>query len=142
MSTLRDPAAGVPPRSVLWGARPVASGTPMVSSLAGYLTSLAWEHGIPPVELLHWIAAAAATDAVPGRSRADYEAMWTDLLRKPRASLCGLSRTAEIVVDALDLLTGRRDASATTVLGWRDVLPTKGAFRRVRAYCPCCYAEW
>ena len=142
MRTLRSASAAVPPRSVLWGAGPVASGTAMVSSLPGYVISLAWQHGIPPVDLLHWIAEAAATDSVPGRSRADYEAMWTDLLRKPRASLSGLTRTTEIVVDAIDRLTGRREASATTVLGWREFIPTKGAFRKVRAYCACCYAEW
>lgn len=144
MLTPPDPAPGtvVPPRSVLWGRAPRGLGTGLVSSLPGHLNSMAAEYGIPPVELLHWIAQAASFPGVAGRERGDYEAMWADLLRKPRASLSGLTRTAEIVVDAVNRLTGRTDTGATTTLPWALVIPTKGAFRRERAYCPCCYEEW
>lgn len=130
------------PRTVLWGEGPQGVGTPMVVSLAGYLAALAWDHNIPPVDLLHWIAEEGADEQVPGRGRADWEALWTDLLRKPRASLSGLSRTAEVVAEVVDRLTGRTDASATTILPWAAVVPTKHAFRRVRAWCPACYLEW
>lgn len=47
-----------------------------------------------------------------------------------------------MVVEAVDRLTGRDASASTTVSGWRQMMPTKGAFRRERAYCPCCYAEW
>jgi hypothetical protein len=114
----------------------------MVVSLAGYLIRLAWDHGIPPVELLHWIADAGSDATRPGRSRADYEAVNRDLLRKPRSTLIGPWKTGEIMADAVGRLTGRDDIRSTTLLGWASVLPTKRAFRVHRAYCPCCYFEW
>ncbi len=131
-----------PERSVLQGRAPEYTGTGMVVSLAGYVIGLAWDHRIPPVELLHWIADAGSDATRPGRTRADYEAVTRDLLRKPRSTLIGPWNTGEIIAEALGRLTGREDIRSTTLLGWAPVLPTKRAFRIHRAYCPCCYFEW
>ena len=131
-----------PARSVLHGYAPAGVGTPMVASLAGHLVDLAWSHGIPPVELLRWVADAGCQPGVPGRSRLDFEAMATDLLRKPRASLVGPTRTSAILAEAIGRLTLREDVRATGVDAWAPVLPTRNAFRSRRAYCPCCYEDW
>lgn len=135
-------AAAWPERSVLRGHGPAGSGTPMVVSLAGYLVDLAWSHGIPPVELLRWIADAGSRPGVPGRSRADFEARNRDLLRKPRASLLGPTTTSAILVEALERMTLRADVRTTTLDGWAPVLPLRGAFDALRQYCPCCIEEW
>ena len=131
-----------PARSVLRGHAPEAIGTGMVASLAGHLIDLSWAHGIPPVELLRWVADEGSLPGVPGRTRADFEAMNLNILRKPRASLVGPSKTSEVMVEALGRLTCRDDIVATTLLAWAPVLPSKNAFRATRAYCPCCHEEW
>ena len=87
-------------------------------------------------------ADAGSRPGVPGRSRADFEAMNRNLLRKPRATLVGPSKTSEVMVEALSRLTLRDDIASTTVHGWASALPTKDSFRAELAYCPCCYAEW
>ncbi len=131
-----------PERSVLHGYAPRGIGTAMVASLAGHLVDLAWSHGVPPVELLRWVADAGSQPGVPGRTRADFEAMARNLLRKPRASLVGPTTTSAILVEAIERMTLRDDAGATTVNVWEPVLPFRNAFRSQRAYCPCCYWEW
>lgn len=131
-----------PSRSVLLGYAPQGIGTGMVVSLAGHLQDLAWAHGVPPIELLRWVAYAGSQPGVAGRSQADFVAMNRNLMRKPRATLVGPSKTSEVMVDAIGRLTLRDDIAATTVHGWEPVLPTKDSFRPELAYCPCCYEEW
>ncbi len=131
-----------PDRSLLLGYAPQGIGTGLVVSLAGHVVDLAWAHGIPPVELLRWVADAGSRPGVPGRSRGDFEAMNRNLLRKPRATLVGPSKTSEVMVEALSRLTLRDDIASTTVHGWASALPTKDSFRAELAYCPCCYEEW
>lgn len=131
-----------PQRSVLRGHAPQGVGTAMVASLPGHLVDLAWTHAVPPVELLRWVAEAGSQPGVPGRERGDFEAMARDLLRKPRASLVGPTRTSAILVQAIERLTLRDDVSGTTLDPWEPVLPRRHAFRELRAYCPCCYEEW
>ena len=131
-----------PDRSVLLGYAPEGIGTGMVVSLAGHLVDLATAYDIPPVELLRWVADAGSRPGVPGRSRADFEAMNRNLMRKPKAALIGPSKTSEVMAEALGRLTLRDDIVSTTALAWARVLPTKHSFRAELAYCPCCYEEW
>jgi hypothetical protein len=45
-------------------------------------------------------------------------------------------------VQALEVLTGRRDLRFLTLLSWTEVLPCIQLQKRTRAWCPRCFEEW
>lgn len=133
-----------PPRTKLYSLEPCGLGTAMVESLSGYVAGVAAEHStrvgdlvgrvlsgienpygevLPPCRLRR-----AATTSHHGFTQFNY-------------TVNGANGTAERMVFALEVSTGRRDLRGLTFLGYKPVL---GAFRfhKTRRWCPQCLAEW
>ncbi len=128
-----------PARSLLVGIDPIGLGTPWAESLAGYVTRIAWRHGLAPARLVRDVLAPALGD--PGATDAD-ASVWEEELarvtRRPAGSLLGHAPVAATWADALGAATGRPVLRELTLLPWADVLPRKELLRAERAWCPVC----
>ena len=128
-----------PARSLLAGINPIALGTPMAESMAGYIARLSWQHGRPPVRLIRDVLAPAlAHPSAAHRDAAAWEMELARVTRHPSASLLGHAPVAGTWADALGAAIGRPVLRGLTTLPWAEVLPRKNLLRVERAWCPVC----
>ena len=129
----------LPARSALYPVEPVGVGTPDVESLTSYLARLALAHSVSPRTLL--VEAVLPLVGRSDLSKATDNSLSAFWMADSRA-LNGTGTIARVWSQALATLTGRTDLPHLTLLTWRDVFPTRGLLRRIRAWCPACYEEW
>jgi hypothetical protein len=127
----------LPPRSRLYSLRPIATGTPEVESLTGYIARLAKAHAVSAGTLigkeivgrLAW--SAGQPKEVPRKKQPP------TYLR----SINGITPLAASWVEALESLTHRSDLRRLTMLAWANVVPCAGLLRAHRAWCADCLRE-
>jgi len=132
-----------PARSLLVGLDPIGLGTPFAESLAGYVSRLAWRHGLAPARLVRDVLAPALGH--PRLADGDASAWEEELARvtrRPAGSLVGHAPVAATWADALGAATGRPILRDLTLLPWAEVLPRKKLLRSERAWCPACLETW
>lgn len=129
----------LPARSALYPLKPVGVGTPDVESLTSYLTRLATAHSVAPrVLLVEAIIPLVGRNDLSKATDNSLSAFWTTDAR----ALNGTGTLARVWSGAVATLTGGADLPYLTLLTLREVFPTRGLLRRVRAWCPACYEEW
>jgi TniQ len=108
--------------SIAW--RQLASGTPEVESLTGYISRLAKAHCVTVGTLLskEFDGKLAYKDICLGSSN-------------------GIAPIAASCVRAVESLTHRNDLRNMTMLSWANTLSSKGLLRSYRAWCPICLRE-
>ncbi len=132
----------LPPRSCLYSLEPMGVGTELVESLTGYVARLADVHSVSVGDLVGRVLA--------DRTRPE-DAIITPTAKAVRAGghgfrACnyvpnGVTETAAKWVQALETATKRRDLQYLTLLPLRKMIPGR-VFRRRRAWCALCFAEW
>jgi hypothetical protein len=129
----------LPARSTLYPVAPVGVGTPNVESLTSYLARLAAAHTVSPrILLVEAVIPRVGRSDLSKATDNSLSAFWTTDSR----ALNGTGTIARVWSQALATLTGRPEIPHLTLLIWRNVLPSRGLLRRVRAWCPACYEEW
>lgn len=126
----------IPVCTRLYHLEPLGIGTPWTESLTGYIARLAEAHCVRVSTLVAREIGPLVTER--GGVAAFAQHNWTHFSR----AINGVGRTAQVLVDALHSLTGRRDLHFLTLLTWGDVLPPAGLLRREKAWCPICYQNW
>jgi hypothetical protein len=124
--------------SRLYSLTPIGIGTSFVESLTGYISRIAEAHSIHTGTLI--------TKEITPQLDKDY----MDKIARRGGngfydwahSLNGLGNGAKEFVDILQVLTLRNDLSHSTLLTWKEVIPTRGLSRPTKAWCPACYQEW
>lgn len=130
-----------PEHTRLYHLEPIGMGTPWVESLTSYVTRLAAAHSVPPRKLLVYELAPYLHRAAQAK---------TDVLRNGAisrllsfsGSLNGISSLTQQMVDGLSVLTGRNDLHCLTLLPLKEIFSQVKLLRRVRAWCPWCFANW
>jgi hypothetical protein len=126
-----------PAVTTLFPVSPCGIGTPAVESLSSYVVRLAQAHRVRVSTLVSEVVLPAL---VPLRKLSSDEGAHTNLWLAQAATMNGKSRQAQTWVTTLNQLTGRSDLAALTMLGWADVVATRGLLRSTRVWCPECYA--
>ena len=129
-------AANLPPPTRLYHLAPIGVGTMQTESLTSYIARLADAHCVRVSTLVHREIGPGVLDHGAVRSLAQQN--WTHYSH----AINGTEATAQVLVDALQVLTGRLDLCFLTMLTWSPVVPPLGLLRRERAWCPTCYHEW
>lgn len=109
-------------------------GAVAVESLTSYIRRLAFAHVVSPSTLLRALVLRPLREERGQR----------DLLLEPtRAteSVNGASQAARALASALVRLTGVAEIQGTTLVGLDDAIEFRGAFRKVRAWCPVCLQD-
>ncbi len=127
-----------PPRSRLYCLEPVGIGTAYVESLTGYTARLAESHSLLVGVLMSRELAPLIDKAYVtiGASRGLRESF------NRATALNGTGIMAMDLVQALETQTLRSDLRLLTLLSWAETIPSRGLFRKHRAWCPACYEEW
>lgn len=128
----------IPKRSSLYSLEPIGIGTVHVESLTGYMQRLAYEHCLSTWMLV-------SRKIAPSVDK-EYLSEKTEKNLSPFFSrgnqINGVGSIAQDWVKALETLTGRTDLKFLTMVSYADILPTWKLFRKERAWCPHCYADW
>jgi hypothetical protein len=131
----------LPPRSRLYSLKPigVATPTPMVECLTGYINRLAWSYRISPRILI-------AEEIIPHLSRSYYFQSSPSTLGKfcyqDAMSINGFGESAVEWFTTIEALTQQHGLQKLTVGEWTCGVPFRGLLRATPAWCPVCYAEW
>ena len=123
----------VPPRSRLYGVRPIGAGTSDVEAVTSLLTEIANRHHVRTdrlVELLGNTATLRTTTEARRRLRTLHLETF----------LNGCRSMAARFVAGVEELTGLSGLAAHTMLPWAQTLPTHGLIRSSPAWCPICLA--
>lgn len=130
-----------PAHSRLYHLEPLGIGTPYVESLTSYVARLATAHSVHPRTLL-------VTELAPYLNALAH-ARTNELKRGAVSRLLAMSVTwngttasAQNMVQALALLTGRGDLHLLTLLPFKEVFSHKKLLRRTRAWCSRCFETW
>jgi hypothetical protein len=126
-----DQAFTIPPRSKFYHLEPKGLGTPYVESLTGYAARLAQEHLVTSNALLKEVIPLAKTLKMMPLNFSCFH-----------RAINGTGSTALNLINALELLTMRRDLASTTMIAWANVLPDQSLIRTKRAWCSACYECW
>jgi AraC-like DNA-binding protein len=126
----------LPDRSRLHHLAPLGINTPYVECLTSYLSRLAQSHHVLPSKLIQQEIKSCLPRGYQGQGLRG-----TQIYSCAR-TLNGTGVMAKDWVGALEALTFRSDLSFLTMLPWKEVFPTQGLLRFMRAWCPNCYAEW
>ena len=126
----------LPPPTRLYHLAPIGVGTMQTESLTSYVARLADAHCVRVSTLVHREIGPGVLDHGAVRSLAQRN--WTHYSH----AINGTEATAQVLVDALQALTGRLELCFLTLLTWSQVVPPLGLLRRERAWCPTCYHEW
>src|SRR5437588_3111741 len=130
----------MPPRNTLYALPPMGMGTPLVESLASYITRLAEAHCVFAGDLMRTLIAPL----VPGYVSAKNQQVAFRDGGKQSAMFNGVGLPAIYAVQALQVLTLRPTLRYLTLLPLAKVLPAKpkGLIRLRKAWCSACYEEW
>ena len=101
--------------AVLAGLAPVASGTPEVESLTGYLQRLANAWSVPPAIVFERFLLPAL------RAKKNWKSRTSVLLQRHAALMNGCREVAQVSIRELSKLTGRRDLSACTWIRFAEL---------------------
>lgn len=124
-------------RSTLYNIEPIGIGTQNVESLTGYISRLANLHSIRTGDLISKII----TPNLDKMYLTSIAKDGGDGFYKSSNGINGIGTLAEDFSRVLEKLTLRKDLSATTLLSWSQVLPTRGLLRNKRAWCSKCYSQ-
>ena len=126
----------LPHTTRLYSLAPIGIGTPMVESLTGYVVRLAEAHCVS-AGLLYWkeIRALAGKGNICTFRVTNGNGYSTHTIN-------GLGTPAADFVRVLELLTGRCNFRALTLLTWAQVLPKSALLRRARTWCESCLHAW
>jgi hypothetical protein len=115
LDDIEDPVSiSIPPRSRLYHLPPIGVGTPRVESLTSYVSRLAQAHSVTTGTLVtRDISYTIEHGKVPTHLCTDYMAA-----KRAGEGVNSLTPTAREWVDALTLLTRRRDLLPLTMLPW------------------------
>lgn len=114
-------------RSRLYSLAPIGIGTAFVESLSGYVARLAAAHAVPAGRFIYRELSAYVA---PGG------------LNLPKLyAVNGVGRSAKRWVEGLESMTLRPDLRYLTLLPFARLFPEPLLLRRVRAWCPACYAQ-
>ena len=131
----------LPPRSRLYSLKPigVATPTPMVECLTGYINRLAWSYRISPRILI-------AEEIIPHLSRSYYFQFSPSTLGKfcyqDAMSINGFGESAVEWFTTIEALTQQHGLQKLTLGEWTCGVPFRGLLRATPAWCSICYAEW
>jgi hypothetical protein len=126
-------------RSPCYNLTPIGLGTELTESLTSYLGRLANAHSVTTRALvLRAIRPVMSRGWRLGATDRSVTVLWA----AAGTAMNGTGTTARDWCDALQTLTLRHDLRCLTFLTWKEVLEGRRLLRRVRAYCPQCYADW
>jgi len=135
--------ATVPPRSRLYSLKPMGIGTPFVESLTGYASRLADAHAVSVGNLvgreLSLVGSKPTHPFGPFVPRA--QTVGSHGFCGTR-SANGLGEIAKRWVVALERGTLQPNLRFLTLLPFEGVFSKGRIFRRTRAWCSACYAQW
>lgn len=126
-----------PAVTTLFPVPPCGVGTPAVESLSSYVVRLAQAHRVRVSTLVSEVVQPALVQL---RKPSSDEPAYTNLWLSQAATINGKSRQTQAWVTTLNQQTGRSDLAALTMLGWADVVATRGLLRSTRVWCAECYA--
>ncbi|GGE81314.1 TniQ family protein [Priestia taiwanensis] len=124
-------------RSKVYNLEPIGIGTPYVESFSGYISRLAIQHSISTGDLM----AKIITPMLDKRYLVNQAIKGGEGIYKSSSGLNGIGNLAGNFIVAFEKLTCRKDLSATTLLSWLSVLPSRGLLKKQRAWCSSCYED-
>jgi hypothetical protein len=116
--------------SVLDPLMPRGLGTPLVESLASYVTRLAEAHVVSVWRLILHVLRPPPASRIP-RSSIRYA-----------YPVNGLGKVSEPFLRAFEIATQRADLQLPTLSVLDGCISQPGTFRTTEAWCPCCLEQW
>ncbi len=130
----------VPPRSRLYGLKPMNGGTVWSECLTSYINRLGWQHGVSPRTLATQEIGPLLADAEWWRYPSPR--LMSVFCTANAMSINGSGNLATSWSALLEQLTSRTDLHLLTALWWIGDLPMARNLRTSPAWCPACYTEW
>lgn len=130
----------VPPRSRLYGLKPMNGGTVWSECLTSYINRLGWQHGVSPRTLATQEIGPLLADAEWWRYPSPR--LMSVFCTANAMSINGSGNLATSWSALLEQLTSRTDLHLLTAPWWIGDLPMARNLRTSPAWCPACYTEW
>jgi len=127
----------LPPRSYLYGLRPLGVGTEYVESLSGYVCRLAAAHCVPASVLVSREILPRIRHESGGPSGVIGSTFIYDSY-----VLNGIGSCPRAWIRILEALTGEATLHLMTMLPWARLISEGRLLRQNRAWCPRCFAAW
>ena len=115
------------PRSRLYSPAPEGMGTAFVESLSGYVVRLAETHAVSTGDLVHRELSRHVSSPL--------------IFPNSSQGINGLEKGAARWVEAVEAATLRSDLRYLTLLPFKTLFPSPLLLRKIRAWCPECYAD-
>ncbi|PLR83036.1 hypothetical protein CVD25_09950 [Bacillus canaveralius] len=125
-------------KSQLYNLEPIGIGTIYCESLTSYLVRLSQAHSVNLGTLLNKVVAPALKKEYVLNSAMFGGNRFFDGAK----ALNGVSDSSMDLVNALQLLTGRKDLIYLTLKTWDEVLTSRGLLKESIAWCPLCLHEF
>lgn len=124
-----------PPRTLLYGLRPIAVGTRYCESLKSFVCRLANEHRLSPTQLVSEVL----WDRMPAMTRPNISRNYNSLFGKQR--LVAPGKLSEDMVDALEIATGAMHLRACTLAPLARTLNSSSITSASDRFCPICVRQ-
>jgi len=138
-------AVEAPPRSRLYGLKPIGIGTSEVESLTGYINRLADAHLITATRLLkHELLPRVREEKSLDEGQIAIGEVWLrrETINNLGRRINGLSLTTERWIKALESLTGQSKLRFLTLLDWKAALFNHKLLSAFPRWCPACFEDW
>ncbi|MRB36048.1 hypothetical protein GH861_23160 [Bacillus thuringiensis] len=124
-------------RSQLYGVKPIGVGSPYIECLTSYLIRLSEVHKVYPSSLLSYIVAPVLNKEFLINSVKRGGNRFYDGARTINA----FEQNAIDMVTVLENLTGVKHLDQLTLMGLKDVIPSRYLIKNHFSWCPSCYEE-
>jgi hypothetical protein len=138
-------AVEAPPRSRLYGLKPIGIGTAEVESLTGYINRLADAHLVTATRLLkHELLPRVREEKSLDEGQIAIGEVWLRryTIDSMGRRINGLSLTTERWIKALESLTGQSKLRFLTLLDWKGALFNQKLLSAFPRWCPACFEDW
>jgi hypothetical protein len=124
--------------SRLYCLQPIGLGTEMIECLTSYIVRLAAAHCVYTGTLIK----EELAPAIQKHYLINYSSKGGNGFYDWAHALNGSNKNAHDFTEVLKQLTLCENLQYTTMITWRNVLPSKGLQKTNMEWCPCCFEEW